>query len=198
VKTAQDGAQILVGGVLAAAVVADYFSQVAASMIQVGEGAPFNGKYRDVMKGAFVRKGILSLQAAATVSGVPKQAARSFAAARTSAPVDLPRVAISAAGYGLSKGIVTVHAAAEHKRLGVTGASASGASQPRSPQSAAESYTDDLFQRGHVDVGEHGDPGAGLHHPFSIKTHKIVEEKGELVLKRVTFDCGFDHGPRLP
>ena len=197
VKTSQDGAQLLIGAVLAAPVVADYFSQVAAAMLQFGEGAPFNGKYRDVIKGSFVRKGILSLQAAATISGLPKQAARRFAAPRT-AGSELPRVAISAVAYGLKATIINVHVAAEPKRLGVTGAAAAGAAAPRSPQNAAESYTEDLFQRGHVDFGEHADPAGGMSNPFSFKTHKIVEEKGELLLKRITFDCGFDHGRQVP
>jgi hypothetical protein len=68
-----------------------------------------------------------------------------------------------------------------------------GPVEPRSPQNAAESYTEDLFQRGHVAVGEHASPESGYHHPFSFKTHKIFEKGGELVLKRISFDCGFDH-----
>ena len=68
-----------------------------------------------------------------------------------------------------------------------------GPVEPRSAQNAAESYTEDLFQRGHVSVGEHADPESGYHHPFSFKTHKIFEKSGELVLKRISFDCGFDH-----
>lgn len=197
VKTAQDGAHILVGGVLAAPVVADYFSQVAAAMVQIGEAAPYNGKYRDVLKGSFVRRGILSLQAATSVSGIPKQAVRGFLAPSGIHP-ELPRVAISAAAYGLTKPLLTVHMAAEMKRLGVSGAAAAGSVEPRSPQDAAESYTEDLFQTGHVDVGEHGHPNSGLSHPFAFKTHRIVDQRGELVLKRITFDCGFDHGKQVP
>ena len=199
VQTATDGAQILVGGVLAAPVVPDYFSQVAAAMVQFGEGAPFNGKYRDVLKSAFVRRGILSLQAASTISGMKKPAARGVAAmsaANATRAVELPRVALSAAAYGLNKSVVTVHVAGETKRLGVTGAAAEsvGAAQPRSVQNAAESYTEDLFQRGHVDIRENGDRRGGLVHPYSFKTHVVFDEKGELVLRRRTFDCGFDHG----
>jgi len=195
VQTAQDGAKILIGGVLAAPVVPDYFSQVAASMVQFAEGSPFNGKYRDVIKSAFIHKGILSLQAAVTISGTQKQSARSFAP-HVSVGAELPRVALSAATYGLSKPLMNVHLAGETKRLGVTGASAIGAAQARSPHDAADAYTEDLFQRGHVDVGEYGSP-IGVSH-FRIKTHKIFEEKGELVLRRITFDCGFDHSYRVP
>jgi hypothetical protein len=197
VQTSQDAAHILISGVLAAPVVPDYFSQVAASMVQCGEAAPFNGKYRDILKGAFVRKGILSLQAATTISGVRKQSAR-IIAPHISPAAELPRVAISAAEYGLSKPVLKVHLAAEPKRLGVTGAAAIGAADPRSPQAAAEAYTEDLFQRGHVDIGEHGNASGGLSHPFRFKSHKIFDEKGELVLKRIAFDCGFDHRLRLP
>jgi len=197
VQTAQDGAKILIGGVLAAPVVPDYFSQVAASMVQFAEAAPFNGKYRDVLKGAFIRKGILSLQAAATVSGMQKQSARGIAP-HLSLSAELPQAAISAAAYGLNKPVMNVHLAGEVKRLGVTGAAAVGASDPRSPQNAAEAYTEDLFQRGHVDIGKHGSPTGGMSHPYQFKTHKIFEEKGELVLRRISFNCGFDHGHRVP
>jgi len=195
VKTAQDGAHLLIGAILTAPVVPDYFSQVAAAMVQFGEGSPFNGKYHDVIQSAFVRKGILSLQAAATLRGVPKPPARGVSAMKGRAE-ELPRVAISAAAYGLKQPVVKVHIAAEIKHLGVTGAASAGTAEPRGGQNAAESYTEDLFQRGHVDLGAHGD--TGLKHPFSFKTHRIVEEKGDLVLKRITFDCGFDHRHRLP
>jgi hypothetical protein len=74
----------------------------------------------------------------------------------------------------------------------VTGAShLTGPADPRSAQSAAESYTEDLFQRGHVDVGKHGHPTGALVHPHSFKSHIIVEDKGELLLKRMAFDCGY-------
>ncbi len=198
VKTGQDGAQLLIGGILAAPVVPDYFSQVAASIVQFAEAAPFNGKYREVLKGAFVRKGILSLQAAATISGVQKQSAARALAPHVSPAAELPRAALSAAAYGLSKSVMNVSLAGEVKRLGVTGAAAIGAEDARSPQRAAEAYTEDVFQRGHVDIGEFGSATGGMSHPFKFKTHKIFEEKGELVLRRITFDCGFDHGRPRP
>jgi hypothetical protein len=195
VKAAQDAAQILIGGIMNAPVVPDYFSQVAANMVQFAAGAPFNGKYGDILKSAFVRRGILSLQAATTITKMKSQTMRIAAAstARGKQPSDLPKATIGAAQYGLKQAVLKVHMAAEPKKLSVTGSSLLlGPLEPRSSQNAAESYTEDLFQRGRVDIGPHADPTSGFLHRHTFKTHKIAEENGELILKRITFDCGFD------
>ena len=150
--TALDIARLLVGGVLEAPVVPDYYSQVAAHMISVGDGAPFNGKYRDVLKSAFVRRGILSLQAVATLAAVSRPATRraSLAAARLDPDsADLPKASITASLYGLKRASLMVYTAEEPKRFAVTSSSLTlGPVEPRSPQNAAESFTEDLFQRG--------------------------------------------------
>jgi len=196
VQVSRDMAQLLVAAVSTASVVPDYFSQAAAQLVQAGETAPFNGKYRDVLKSAFVRRGILSLQAAATLSSVRQRAPRTMSLlaagqAQTKAR-PLTMSSISASQYGLNKNVLKVHTASEPKHLAVTGASLQiGPSEPRSAQSAAESYTEDLFQRGHVDSGKHSQDDGGIQHPYSFKTHVIAEENGELILKRITFDCGF-------
>ncbi len=194
-KASQEAAQILVGGILNAPVVPDYFSQVAANIVQFAEGSPYHGKYRDLLKAAFVRRGILSLQAATTISRMKPQTLRMAAVTqiREKQPAALPKAAITASQYGLKQAVLKVHMAAEPKKLSVTGSSlVLGALEPRSSQNAAESYTEDLFQRGHVDVGQYLDPDSGFLHPTTFKTHMITEENGELVLKRITFDCGFD------
>jgi hypothetical protein len=196
VQTSQDIASLLVTAVQNAAVVPDYYSQVAAQVVQAGEAAPFNGKYRDVLKSAFVRRGILSLQAAATLGAISRRGARGMTMTAAGQPLiytrALPVAAISAASYGLKRSVLKVHTAGEPKHFAVTGSSLLlGPAEPRSPQSAAESYTEDLFQRGHVDVGRHGHPTAALRHPYSFKTHVIVEENDELLLQRTAFDCGF-------
>jgi hypothetical protein len=195
VKATQDAGRLLVAGVLDAPVVPDYYSQVAAHMISAGESAPFNGKYRDVLKSAFVRRGILSLQAAATISNVKVDSPRrsAMAGAKTAESKELPKAAISGAQYGLTRAALKVHTAEEPKRFAVTSSSITlGPVEPRSPQNAAESFTEDLFQRGRVDVGAYSNPESGLMHGLAIKTHVIVEESGDLVLKRRTFECGFD------
>jgi hypothetical protein len=196
-QVAEDMARILVAGIAGAPVVPDYFSQVAASMIQAGDQARFKGKYRDALKSAFVRRGLLSLQAAASLGAMPRvargraapSAARSAAARRA-----LPMLAIPAAHYGLAQPILLVQGAAGRKSLSVTGASLQlGPVEPRSAQSAAQAYTEDLFQRGHVEVGKHARAQGGLVNPFAFKTHVVAARDGSLVLERITFNCGF-HG----
>jgi len=194
VKAASDGARILVAGILDAPIVPDYFSQVAAHMINAGETAPFNGKYRDVLKSAFTRRGILSLQAAVTVSSIratPRR--RALTAVATGGSAELPQATISGEPYGLIRSALKVHTAEEAKQFAVTSSSLMlGPLEPRSAQNAAESYTEDLFQRGRVDVSSYSHPKSGLRNSVSNKTHVIVEEGGDLVMKRRTFECGFD------
>ena len=102
VAVTRDAALLLVAGVKDAPVVPDYYSQVAAHMLDAGEAAPFSGKYRDVIKSAFVRRGILSLQAATTVTAAPRTSRRSVGGCRVDRNAALTR---SAAGLDLSRGV---------------------------------------------------------------------------------------------
>jgi hypothetical protein len=163
-------------------------------MVTASQTAPFDGTYTSAIKSAFVRRGILSLQAAATLSSVkvsnlPKAMT---AAAMSKIPDSLPRASISAAAYGLSQASLIVHTAEDAKRFGVTSAALGigGSLEPRSAQNAAESYTEDLFQRGRVSVGAHTNADSGPLHSLAFTTHTVVEENGELVLKRRAFECG--------
>ena len=192
--TASDAARLLVRSIAAAPVVPDYFSQVAAHMVDAGEQAPFNGKYREVLKAAFVRRGVISLHGATAVT-VPKPRTRrpvaAFAQVEPSA--ELPMATIAASQFGLAEMTLKVFTPEEPKQFAVTSSSLQlGPVEPRSPQNAAEAFTEDLFQRGRVDLADHGHPQAGFMHPFTKKTHVIVRESGSLVLRRRTFDCGFD------
>ncbi|MBA3914392.1 MAG: hypothetical protein H0X25_11210 [Acidobacteriales bacterium] len=194
-QSSLDMAQLLVGGVLNSAVVPDYYSQVAANMLQVGEAAPFSGKYRDALRAAFVRRGILSLQASVTLAGLKRPAGKGVAMETAPASsAELPTAIISAGQFGLKSTALKVHIAAQPKRYAITGASLMlGPLEPRSAQNAAESYVEDLFQRGRVDVGSHAQPTFGTSRGLAFRTHVIQEDEGELLLKRVTFDCGFEH-----
>jgi hypothetical protein len=194
--TSQQMAQLLVTAVLEAPVVPDYFSQIAAHMVTASQVAPFDGKYKNALRSAFVRRGILSLQGAATISAVkvnnlPRAA---MTARRAGAPAaTLPQAVISAANFGLSRGSLVVHTAEDAKRFAITSASLTlGPVEPRSPQNAAESYTEDLFQRGRVNVGDNAHPDVGKVHHQPFYTHVVVEQNNELILKRRAFECGFD------
>src|SRR5258708_14312139 len=99
-------AHILIDGIQAAPVVPEYFSQVAANVVRAGEGPPFNGKYRDVLKSAFVRKGILSLQAATTLGSLKRQTLRAGIVAAqsfTTRSRELPLASSPAPQFGLTE-----------------------------------------------------------------------------------------------
>src|SRR5438128_1974822 len=122
VKASEDLGQILIGGVLGAPVVPDYYSQVAAHMVQIAEGAPFGPKYRDILKSCFVRRGILSLQAAATLSSLKRRIVGSSLKLERAGSEGrkLPTASISAAQYGLNRAALKVYTAGEPKRFAVT------------------------------------------------------------------------------
>jgi len=189
VRASQDAGRLLLAGVLDAPVVPDYYSQVAAHMISAGDAAPFARKYRATLKSAFVRRGILSLQAATTITASSPR--RSLVRSSASRDSRLPEATISGSAYGLTRLALRVHTAEEAKQFAVTSSSLTlGPVEPRSAQNAAESYTEDLFQRGRVDVGSFSVSGP-TGSPAG-KTHVVIAENGDLALKRRTFECGFD------
>jgi hypothetical protein len=121
----------------------DYFSQIAASMIQAGEAAPFHGRYRDALKSACVRRGLLSLQAAASLGAMPRRARGSVArsAARSAAARRaLPMLAIPAAHYGLAQPSLLVQSADGRRISSVTGSSLQLGPWNRARAEAAQAY----------------------------------------------------------
>src|SRR2546426_10035755 len=67
VEVSLDAGRLLVDAIPAVPIVADYYSQVAAHLIE-SDTVLFRGRYRDALKSALVRRGILSLRAASTVT----------------------------------------------------------------------------------------------------------------------------------
>jgi hypothetical protein len=87
-----------------------------------------------------------------------------------------------------------VFAPGEPKRFAVQSAAlgAGAASRPDEAR-AAKVFAEYLFRRGRVDVGRHGHPRLRIAHPAGYhKTHELAPYQGALVLRRRTFDCGFD------
>jgi hypothetical protein len=123
-KVSQQVAEILVSAILTAPVVPDYYSQVAVHMVASAQTEGFDAKYKDIIRSAFVRRGILSLQAAVTISHAMLHAVgkAAMAAPRATPIAALPKASIAAANYGLSRQSLLVHTAEDPKRFAVTSA----------------------------------------------------------------------------
>jgi hypothetical protein len=191
-----DAGRILISGIQASPVVPSYYSQVAAHMLDV-DLAQFGGRYRDALKSGFVRQGVLSLQAATTPPPPEDQpGARRALTAIAPGAEDQPlaRIALPASHLGLREDLL-VTAASHPKRFAVVGAAPdTGAIESHGHDEAAASFLEDLARRGRIDFAEHAVPGATVVAKRARKTHVVVRDRGELVLLRRYFDCGFDCG----
>ncbi len=197
----EDIGKLLVSSILSASIVPDYYSQVAAAMIAIGEQTPYKGKYRDALKGAFVRHGILSLEAAATVGTTPPPKTSGVAGGLGMTAGALAAAALQLPGkkFGLGEKTLLIHAP-EESRWSVAASASFGPGALPSPSrnNAAEAFVSDLFRRGRVEFGDLGDVEYRVAQPHSRKTHTLVQagrdgNRDHLVLKRQRFDCGFGH-----
>src|SRR6266508_692010 len=91
-QVASDMGQLLVDGVRQSPVVPSYYSQVAAHMV-AADADRFGGRYRDALRGAFVRHCILSLSSAITLREA-QGAPRALAGAAAPTGDALPRIAL--------------------------------------------------------------------------------------------------------
>ena len=189
----QEMGDILVAGARQAPVVSNFYAQVAAAMVQAS--ASKNPGYPPVLKGVFVRRSILSLQAATTVEALHQSvAAAAIAPAAAAGPTDaLDTVALPAAHYGLDQPLL-VESPSHPRRLYAVSAAADASSvDPASSITAARAFVDDLFRRGRVDYNGIGRPEARLEHGHRLRTHELVSEDGAVRLRRRLFDCGLQH-----
>jgi hypothetical protein len=213
-QSSVDAAKLLTYGIRTSPVVPAYYSQVAAHMLE-GDSAEFGGRYHDALKSAFVRHGVLSLDAATRLQATLGRAipaarrARAGMVASLGGPVvarsehhrespALPRVALDGESFGLTMPLF-VHAAAEPTRYAVASAAPDLRSvATRAHDHAAATFTESLFQRGRVELGDVPGAESAPSNPLAHKTHDLREEDGALLLVRRLFDCGNgrDHGSR--
>jgi hypothetical protein len=184
-SVANDLAGLLVGAIKQAPVVPNWYSQVAAGVVQAAGSV--NAKYPAVIKGVFVNRSILSLHSATTVEAVPR-AMTAAAAVEQSEP--LASITLTAQQYGLDRPLVVE--AASHPRRFVATAAAGDAKpiEPVSSATAARSFVDDLFRNSYVDYGEFGSPETRIAHGRRLQTHHLVAEGAAIRLQRTLFDCG--------
>jgi hypothetical protein len=181
---AEDFAKILVTGVRQAPIVANWYSQVAAAMIDAS--ATVSDAYPAILRAIFVRRSILSLDSAANVASLAKAATATPAAA---AP--LTDLALPAGDYGLDRPLIV--SAAQHPRSFIARAAATqgnGALEPPSSSTSARAFVDDLFTQGRVDYGEFKPARPHFNHGRRICTHFLVRNDEGVRLKRRAFDCG--------
>jgi hypothetical protein len=191
-RVSEEAARLLVEAVQRSPIVPSYYSQLAAHMV-AADARRFAGRYRDAIRSAFVRQGILALQAmtSTTVTETPRRRGVAAAAPAGGPDTPLPQVRFVGLDYGL-EGDLVCETAAQSKRFGVAGAALSlGSLEPTAPDRDAQLYLEDLFRRGRIDIGEHGVEGRAPTSPFTRKTHALSDGGGGLLLRRRYFDCGF-------
>jgi hypothetical protein len=183
-------ARLLVHAVQAAAVVPDFMSQIAASMV-AADAQTNQGRFGNVLKSAFVRHGILSLETAAapTETGVSQTMALATAVVPAAAPIRL-----SGASLGLAPDIqLEVEAPGQARRfLAQAAAFGPGPSAAANYHDAALGYVADLFRRGRIHLARAGQSTDGIANPIATKTHQLEGDDRTLRLTRLRFDCGFD------
>ncbi|HEY0383683.1 MAG TPA: hypothetical protein VGC72_15940 [Candidatus Elarobacter sp.] len=185
---------ILMRASVGASIVPAYFTQVAAHFVSV-DAAQYNKKYRDIIKSAFVKRGILSMESASsgvTVT-VDRKQVRAFAqTAATARETPIATMAMGAHQFGIQMPLY-VEAPGGAPHFSVAPASPkTGSLEPVSREVATASFVEDLFRRGRVDVAEHADAEMRIMHPFRRKSHELIEYQAGVKLVRRFFDCGID------
>ncbi|MFF6783391.1 hypothetical protein [Streptomyces sp. NPDC012510] len=180
-KAAEIAGQLLVDAVVAAPVVSAYYAQLAGHMIAADQRR-FGGAHGQSLRSAFVRHGILSLEAATsiTVAEVARRGA-GLAEAMPGGSDDqgLTTVTVQGMAYGI-KGPLALSAPGEVRRFGVAGSDPAGGSlRPADPEQVATSYLEDLLRRGRVDVPQEyrSDTAVVDDNPARFKTHEITRSE---------------------
>ncbi|WP_258308342.1 hypothetical protein [Streptomyces sp. NWU339] len=193
-KAAEIAGRLLVDAVVAAPVVSAYYAQVAGHMIAADQRR-FGGVHGQSLRSAFIRHGILSLEAATSITAA--EVARRGAGIAEATPggsddQGLTTVTIQGMAYGV-KGPLTLSAPGEVRRFGIAGSAPAGGSlRPTDPEQVATSYLEDLLRRGRVAVPEEhrSDTAVVDDNPSRLKTHEITrsETTEGLTLVRRCFD----------
>lgn len=193
-EVARDAAALLAKAVRSSALSAAFFSEVAGQIIWA-DTALFQGKYDEVLRSAFVRRGLLSLEA---VRSLKAEAARALNSGKPAHGADeMPRgrdMMMRATAYGLSEGALVVRTASFSRRGMIASAALDAGSTPvPGVEQATQSFLETLFRRGRVDFSQ---CKAGLssvpHTHVKRKTHYLIEQNGQYHLRRRCFDEGFE------
>ncbi len=189
---ARDAGELISRAAQAAALSAAFYSEMAAQIIWA-DTAHFNGKYDEALRSAFVRRGLLSLEAARSLKA---EAARAVVAKPTPGD-EMPRgrdMILRASAFGLTEGALVVRTASFSRRgLIAPAALDAGSTAVPGVEQATQSFLETLFRRGRVDFSQlkAGISAVG-HSTVRRKTHYLVEQNGQFHLKRRCFDDGYE------
>ena len=213
----RDMGQLIVDACRAAPISTDYFSQVAAEMVQADQ-ARNAGRYRTALTSAFVERGILSVDSAIAMAAAPIPRAvplRDGAVAPSSAGgalamgsptvytyADEPYDDAFRRGFGETPELprramsvggfkVEVYAPDQPPRFDVAPALVGAGNEPVPTVDAmTRLFVERLIQRREVNLGEAASAVANVTTKDATRvTHSLVAEGGAMVLKRNHFSC---------
>lgn len=186
-NAAEELAVVLIKAILNAPVVSNLYAQVAAGMVV--EAARTSALHASVLRGVFVRRGILSPRSAGSLAGSQLDQKMAITAA-LAPPLSVGLVAVSAGAYGIGKALLLEPPSQHHSFSATSAAPDASPIEPPSGLAAAKSFADDIFRRGRVDyAGAAGDTPM-LHIGRRFTTHKLVSDDASVRLTRRCFDCG--------
>lgn len=212
--TTEHAGRILANAILATPPNPAYFSQVAAGMV-LAEQSLFGGRYREALTGAFNSRGILSTGSGMALTAAPglRQAVPREAEAAGAAESVVLTMRGRAPDSGFMRGFgetpelplqpirldgVALHVhlpqpgpafAVKPSSYGMMGLEAVGSDAVDDAPHHGRLFLESLIARGELDAGP-----LSAKMPFGHKrgfgaTHRVVEQDGSMVLKRLSFAC---------
>jgi hypothetical protein len=189
-QVSDDIAAILIRAVLAAPVLPDYYSQVALQIVNASQ-AVNNGAYTPILRGAFVKREILTVDAA--IAALPGHQSAMGMVAGTSSPSSLTQSAHAGERFGLRGKRVIIDVHHSYRPFAAAPAVRSGTATPPLFDEAATAFVEDLFRAGRVDVETHQQAADRIANPRVAKTHVLDADGNDLRVRRRRFDCNFGH-----
>jgi len=185
-----DLATVLLGAIRQAPVVPEYFAQVGSHMVALAVAK--SQAHGDAVKTAMTKHGILSVPGAveAATSSTATLLESKVGIVTNAAPA-LPLTEVDVSQYGLTVPKVQMVAASEPKRFAIAGAAPSaGDLGSVKSDKAALNFFEDLIRRGRLESGGFFKAQAAIVNTVTLKTHRLVQEGGQVVLRRIRIDCG--------
>jgi hypothetical protein len=186
-QASEDMGDILLAGVRNASVVSNFYAQVAAGMVSASPHA--NTKYPRMMKSAFVRRDILSLQSATSVETL--SAAAGMFSGAAAPQYESAYVAFDGAQFGLGERALLCETPSQPRRIAASAAGNDiGPVKAPGSETAALSFVEELFKRGRVDCDGVAPDATRFDPVIGLKTHRLEASNDAVVLRRVLCDCG--------